>query len=303
MKPESDQIAFHAGPPMTKRGNLILHPAMEGSYSQRMGRAQAKEEALLSFLASGEVCTTAEIAGALLYCSKETARRLLVKLVSRGLLKRDEIQTVGGVIHLFGLTSLGLASSLDGHTDCPIYEMGRTSSQLLHHHLDTQAVRIVLEDYFDWTDWIPEKILQVQECPSDRRGKKYPDGIGVNKDGEKIAVEIERTIKFGGEWEATLVSHWMAMRDGKYSKVIYFTDQLPQLWKQFRIIKEINLPFIQPIDFQKLWQTKFSIFSLSAVRKMAFEGMPDDGIKPYVMPESSDSKITPHVVISRSSLP
>lgn len=283
------------------RENQQLHPEMQKSFAERILRAQEKEELLLNFLASGEVSTTTEIAAAVIGSSHETARRVLNKLARHGLLKKDEIPTIGGTVHLFGLSPLGLASAANAHSDCGTYEMGRTSSHLLPHHLSTQSVRIALCRDFGFTDWVPEKIILAQATPSERRGKKFPDGLAKDRNGQVIAIEVERSIKYGVEWENTLISHWLAIRDKKYVKALYFTDHLPQLWRQFRIIKSIDLPYLETINFQAEWRGKFQIYCLSDLKAIAFGEERD--VEIYHMPEAEDSKITASVVISRNSLP
>lgn len=277
------------------------HPSMEGAFADRLARAQEKENLLLDFLAGGEVSTTAEIAGILIRSSSETARRLLNKLTQRGLLKKDQIPSIGGSTNLYGISTLGLASAPNAHSDCPAYEMGRTSPQLLQHHLDLQLVRIALERYDDVTDWIPEKIIQVKASNSERRGRKFPDGYATDRRKLKFAIEVERNLKFGREWENTVISHFSAMHAGEYDMVAYFTDHLPQLWRQFRIIKDLELPMMPTIDFQNYWPNKFEIYSLKDFKARAYGE--DAYVECYSMLEDENKKIVPRITIHRNNIP
>ncbi len=196
------------------------------TYAEKQARAEAKRRILLDFLASGEVFSTVEIAALLLQCSRRAAQSTVGGLERDGALKSEEIENAGRKSKIYGITPHGLA--LIDKWDMPFHELGRTSPAFLAHKLDGQRMRIKAEAA-GWTAFVPERLQKMQESPRERtaakgKGKdseKIPDFIATSPKGDRVAIEIERTIKTPRRYESVLLAHLKSIKAGRYAFVAY----------------------------------------------------------------------------------
>lgn len=114
------------------------------------------------------------------------ARRVLGRLENRGFIVRD-----GGLRieseRLIRLTSKGV-KWVESIGQIRIPQRRKPDASTLIHDAAVSAVRFRLEELWDGT-WIPEALLKSEEYP------QIPDGIWIFPNGNRVAIEVERTAK------------------------------------------------------------------------------------------------------------
>ncbi len=202
------------------------------TYAEKQARAQAKRQVALSFLASGEVYTVPAIAAQLMAVSQSSAERTLASLVLDGSLKFESHIIGSRKTHIYGITSHGLA--LMDEFDKPFFQLGKTNSAYIPHHLQTQKARIAAESA-GWTDWIPGKLLV---------GKgllKIPDAIATSPSGKCVALEIENHVKSLKRTEEVISAHLQSITKKLWSEIHYLTPNglSGRVEKAFHHIKSV----------------------------------------------------------------
>jgi len=56
-----------------------------------------------------------------------------------------------------------------------------------------------------------------------RSEAKYADAIAIRPDGQKVAMEVERTVKTGKRYAEILVAHLAARKEGKWNWIYYLS--------------------------------------------------------------------------------
>lgn len=186
------------------------------THLQRQARAMAKRQLLLQFLASGEVYTNTDIAAKIMRVSQRSAQRTLAALVLCGSLKFESHLVTSRKTFIYGITPHGLA--LCNKFDMPFFQLGKTNSSYITHHLQTQQARLAAESC-GWTDWRPGKILYNQNLP------KVPDAIATSPHGVRVAIENERHIKTCKNYETVISGHLKSMTKKLWSEVHYLTPR------------------------------------------------------------------------------
>ncbi len=184
------------------------------SYAEKQARAQAKRQALLRFLATGELYTSPLIAAQLMAVSQSSAERTLSALILDGSLKFEIHIIASRKTRIYGITSHGLA--LMDEFDKPFFQLGKTNSLYIPHHLQTQQARLAAETV-GWTEWTPGKTLH---------GKgllKIPDAVGTTPEGVRVAVEIERHVKTPKRYEEIISAHLQSITKKLWNEIHYLT--------------------------------------------------------------------------------
>jgi len=202
------------------------------TYEERQARAQAKKDTILAFLASGEVYTSVVVAAQVMATSHSAAERTLAGLVRDGALKREIHMVDSRKMNLYGITPHGLA--LMDCFDRPYFQLGRTNSSYIPHHLETQRARLAAEEA-GWTDWTPGKLLHGQGL------KKIPDAIATSPAGVRVAIEIERYVKTPKRYEEIISAHLQSISKKLWREVHYLTpDGLAmRVAKAFENVKSV----------------------------------------------------------------
>lgn len=196
------------------------------TYAEKQARAEAKRRMLIEFLASGEVYTTIEVAALLLQCSERTAARTADQLIrAESILARQIDGRAGKPVIAYGVTPDGLATV--GKIGNPCMEGWTIAPDLLAHKILGQKARIVGET-LGWTDWEPERLIKAREFKTWKGGgnqskDKTPDYLATSPEGKRTAIEIERTLKTPSRYASIMASHLLAMKAGKWSRVVYIT--------------------------------------------------------------------------------
>ena len=191
------------------------NPLPNMKYLERMARAQEKRHAILQFLGSGETYTTRAVTARLLKTSEMSADRTLQALTRDGCLKTEWHQVNSRKVLIFGISAHGLA--LANQAIGKEFELGRTNSSYISHHLQTQKARLQAEEA-GWQNWIPGKILYNQNL------LKVPDALGTRPDGTLVAVEIERHIKSRKRYESIISAHLQNISQKKFDEVHYLSE-------------------------------------------------------------------------------
>lgn len=191
--------------------NLLPHM----SYDERHARATAKRELMLKFLSS-EGYTTIAIAARVMSCSTSSAERTLAGLVKDGSLKTESHLVRSRKTRLYGITNQGLALSNEFENSV-YFELGRTNSSFISHHIQTQLARLSAEDA-GWTDWKPGKILYNKGLG------KIPDAIVKRPDQRLVAIECELNIKSQKRIGEVIASHLQSITKGLWYEVHYLTS-------------------------------------------------------------------------------
>ncbi|MGE0073439.1 MAG: hypothetical protein AB7S55_10330 [Thiomonas sp.] len=186
------------------------------SRAQINARAQAKEKIVLDFLASGEVWTTEPILCRLLSLSARRVQVLLTRMARDGLVKSEKVEGFGRLRRAWGITPTGIAFSENAAPDCPRFE-SLPSLQFMQHHLDTQRARLQAEAA-GWA-WKAGKLLYNTGL------LKVPDALATSPTGERIAVEIERTIKTPLRYQQIIPQALRDIKSGRYDRVQYISPQ------------------------------------------------------------------------------
>lgn len=225
------------------------------SHTQRLARAAAKRELLLHWLATGEVYTSLSLASRLMSVSQSSAQRTLAALVRDGALKFEPHYILSRKTFIYGITPHGLA--LCDTFDVPHFQLGKTNSSYITHHLQTQQARLAAESC-GWTDWHPGKILYGQNLP------KVPDAIATTPAGVRVAIEIERNVKTPKTYEEVIAGHLKSITKRLWSEVHYLTP--PGLAK--RVEKAFERVTTVPVNgdrvpLEQAHRDRFKFFELS----------------------------------------
>jgi len=226
------------------------------TYEERQARAQAKKDIILGFLASGEVYTSVVVASQVMAASPSAAERTLTSLVRDGALKFESHMVGSRKMHLYGITPHGLA--LMDRFDRPYFQLGRTNSAYIPHHLETQRARLAAEEA-GWTDWTPGKLLHSQGL------KKIPDAIATSPAGVRVAIEIERHIKTPKRYEEIISAHLQSISKKLWREVHYLTpDGLARrVEKAFESVKSVPVNG-DKIQLEQAHRDRFCFYELNA---------------------------------------
>ncbi len=180
-------------------------------HAENLARAAEKHTAIIQFLADGEVYTTAAIVADLLCCSKPTANRTLASMCMAGELKTEPHFVEGHKVFVYGITPHGLALA---NGTGKAFELGRTSSAYIPHHIQTQRSRIGAERR-GWHGWKPGKTLYSLSL------KKVPDSICTSPVGVVVAIEVENHVKSLKRLEEIVSSHLQSVSKSLWREVHY----------------------------------------------------------------------------------
>lgn len=225
------------------------------SHEQRLARATAKRELLLHWLASGEIYTSLSIASRLMSASHSSAQRTLSGLVREGALKFESHFVASRKTFIYGITAHGLA--LCDKFDVPHFQIGKTNSSYITHHLQTQQARLAAEAC-GWTDWRPGKVLYGQNL------LKVPDALATSPAGVRVAIEIERNIKTPKTYEEVIAGHLMCVTKKLWNEVHYLTPPglAKRVQKAFEHVTSVPVNGDR-VSLEQAHRDRFRFFELS----------------------------------------
>ena len=196
-----------------------MNDALKMAPAERAQRAAEKRHALLRFLRD-EVYTTAPIAARLLDLSERQTARTLDSMRRDELLTCKKLSTDSGWSPiLWGITphGQGMATAIGESPGERIFEPARVALSPLRHTLGLQRLRAQAQAA-GWRDWQSGDRLASFDAES------RPDAIATDPQGTVWCVEYERTIKRRSRYERILFTRLRAIREGKYSRVVWVCD-------------------------------------------------------------------------------
>lgn len=190
----------------------------------RNARIIEKRQIVLRFLRNETWANIPVLQELLGFKSVQAVYQTLTKMERDGLVKRAEIKIIyGRPVTIWGITETGLHYSYDldePFADGKIFEPSKVKPIVMQHKIDLQLARLKAENN-GWTDWTPGELLGKRiKCA------KYPDAVAFNQQGEKIAIELERTIKSRKRYAEIMVSHLVQRKKGDWSRIYYLSPDV-----------------------------------------------------------------------------
>lgn len=226
------------------------------SFLEKQSRAEAKRELVLQFLASGEVFSTVAILSRVISASPSSTTRTLDYLMRAGSLKSEIHVIQCRHCYIYGITPHGLG--LVGKFDVRHFELGKTNTAYIPHHVATQMARLNAEDE-GWKDWQPGKALYGQSL------EKVPDALATDPVKKRVAIEIERYIKTPKRYGEIISAHLQAITQRRWSEVHYLCpDDLHK--KVEAAFAHIDSVFVkgERVPLQKKHLDCFKFFALNS---------------------------------------
>lgn len=212
-------------------------------HAEKLARSQSKRDLVLKLLSKGEVYLTIDVACELLGLSRPTTLATLRKLEALGCLK-TEAMIVPWNDHprntiLFGITPTGLAHTGADPT-APVFELGRTNPLYVQHHRHCQILHVRALT-LGWKGWVSERTLRDKNV----KLRKIPDAIGLDPDGKRVAVEMERSVKSTKRYEKVQELYLTDLKSGKIDRVAYVCPPriVNNVQKLFRHVEKHNFQF------------------------------------------------------------
>lgn len=185
----------------------------------RRERMLAKRQAVLKFLGQ-EGFTTTEIVAQLLHTTRWPASTALRALRLANMIVEHRLETELGPVSLWGISTHGFLMSSDGIEGGKYYEPGRLSASTHFHALDVQRVRLLAEQS-GWKDWDSSRICQRRAFQEKGVWLNVPDAIAISPDGERVAVEVERTFKSPKRYHAIYANYLQMVRARTIDRIAY----------------------------------------------------------------------------------
>lgn len=203
---------------------------------ERKKRTAEKRRAILRFLRN-EIFTTREVIQVLLNVAPTPAKMTLSAMQRDGMLRLEQVQCPNGWRpFLWGITAHGQAVAFDDGED-PIdrvFEPGRVGLSVVKHTITIQLMRISAENA-GWTHW-----QNVDRLAKWSKNEGRPDAIAINTAGEKIAIEIELTMKTTKRYESILFDRLRQIKGGKFDRVVWISPDQEASRRLSVIIKNIR---------------------------------------------------------------
>jgi hypothetical protein len=161
----------------------------------------------------------------LLNVPKQTSSRICRHLCDKGYLNRVEVDIgLARSISVFQPTNTGIMFALYENEDIPeLREVNRVNPATVYHDLKLQQIRLNLEaqGYTNFqSSWQLSRILK-------KRNEKVPtipDYTCFDLEGNKIAIEYERTIKSRKRYQEIIGQYMDIKERGIIKKVIYYAE-------------------------------------------------------------------------------
>lgn len=179
---------------------------------------------LLRFLLE-ENYTSLENIGLMLNVPKQTALRLTKHLCEKQYLNKLEVDIgLARPISLFQPTNTGIMFALHDGEELPeLRDASRINPATIYHDLKLQQIRFKLEGQ-GYHSFMSAWHISRQLKKRNDKVPKIPDYTCINSDGEKVAVEYERTIKSKKRYQEVIEQYMEIKKRGVIKQVIYFTD-------------------------------------------------------------------------------
>lgn len=226
------------------------------SFNERQQRIDNKRRTLLRYLRDESWSSLGNLAG-VAGLSEPAMFKTLCQMERDGFLLRHKVFELR--LSLWGITPKGLLFAWDEGEPMqsrPYFEPSKLSIVTINHYLDIQRARLAAERA-NWSAWLPGNRL-----PKDI--KKRPDAVVINPSGQRVAIEIERSIKTIKRYEAIFSAYLQMIKQGDYATVHYVcpdTAFAPRLSRLFRLIQAV--PVVgERVPLTDKHRAKFPVYAL-----------------------------------------
>ncbi len=226
------------------------------SHARRIERRDRKHETLLRFLRD-ETWTSMPVAARLLNLTEPAAFRTLKQLEGRRCITRHRVDALR--LSLWGITPEGLScawTDKEAMEQRPVFEASKVSPLMIGHKLAVQLARLQAEarGFRDWT--LPGRLPDTW--------RKRPDATAIAPGRERIAVEVEQSIKTLKRYEAIFAAYLQLIRQGELAAVHYVC---PDAAFAARLRRYFDLVRAVPVGGERVaigdkHRAKFPVFAL-----------------------------------------
>ena len=230
-------------------------------------RITEKRDLITTFLKS-ETFSTPDILSQVVGMKGQGAHATLKAMVRDGLLRCMELPTGHKMQMIYGLTphAAALASDFAAGEIVTYFEPGKVSCWTLEHALCIQKLRLQLESE-GWTDWQSDR--QCRREGQKEAWLKVPDALATNPQGERVAIEVERSYKSLKRYPDILSSYLQMIRAGRLNKVHYYcvgSVTAKKMRDIFNSIKKIKIQG-QDIALEVRHYQQFEFYDFSTTPK------------------------------------
>lgn len=244
--------------------SLITDPA------SRKNREKEKILTLLMFLKEETYSDHPTLMFLFGFKEKRVLYRLLNKVTDMGLTQKYIFESRAGNISLWGITNDGLSVVFKPEDSVfpPRFEPTKLKGWMLEHHLDNQTIRLALEQQ-GATGWIN----------GDRNNflnkfnvKHRPDGLITLPNGQRVAIETERSLKTKARYQQIMTSHLLARTDELWFSVFYVLPDTQKKISLMKIFESIKFVIInsKPIELEARHRNIFQFFTLDELKALSF---------------------------------
>lgn len=235
--------------------------------AEQILRISEKRELITNFLKL-ETFSTPDILSAVVKMKGQGAHATLKAMVRDGLLRCMVLPTGHKMQVIYGLTphAAALASDFSTGEIVSYFEPGKVSCWTLQHSLSIQKLRLQLESQ-GWTDWNSDR--QCRREGQKQAWLKVPDALATNAQGERVALEVERSYKSLKRYPDILSNYLQMIRSGRITKVHYYCVGAVTAKKMrdiFNSIKKIKVQG-QDIALEAKHYHPFEFFNFSTTTK------------------------------------
>lgn len=193
---------------------------------------------------------------------------LLKKVTEMGLIQKYVFESRAGNISLWGITNDGLSVVFKPEDSVfpPRFEPTKLKGWMLDHHLDNQTVRLALEKQgaTGWINGDRNNFLNKYNV------KHRPDGLITLPNGQKIAIETERSLKTKARYQQIMTSHLLARTDELWFSVFYVLPDKQKKISLMKIFESIKFVIInsKPIELEARHRNIFQFFTLDELKEI-----------------------------------
>ncbi len=185
---------------------------------------ESRKRKVLRFLLE-ENYSSLENLASLTKTPKQTVMRLTKHLCEISYLTKVEVNIgLARPISVFQPTNTGIMFAMLENEELPeLREISKVNAVTIYHDLKLQQIRLKLEaeGYTKFqSSWQLTKILRKRN----EKVPKIPDYTCINPQGDKIAIEYERTIKTKKRYQEIIGQYLDIKERGIIKQVIYYTD-------------------------------------------------------------------------------
>ena len=239
------------------------------SYTERMERGKEKILNVLTFLKEETYSDKASLMQVSGITNSGNFYRFIEKLVQHNFLQRFVFEVPGTRITLWGITMDGIAVVLQPDDVFPNrFEPSKLTGWSLQHHIMNQNIRLTLEAKggHSWINGDRKSFMTQFDV------KHRPDGLITLPDGQRIAIEAERSLKTKARYQEIMKSHLVARKADKWQYVYYV---LPDEQKKLALMKLFgSITFLtfsgRPITLEQGHREVFKFFTVEELKNQSF---------------------------------